>query len=49
MVLVVRWLKLLRKLWAGEIDFKESFRRRAALLKGMPEQTLAEVAGCVCN
>lgn len=27
----------------GEIDFKESFRRRVALLKGLPESALAEV------
>ena len=32
---------------AGEIDFQESFRRRAALLKGMPETTLADVAASV--
>jgi len=29
---------------AGKIDFQESFRRRAALLKGMPEQALDDVA-----
>lgn len=28
----------------GEIDFKESFRQRVALLKGLPESALAEVA-----
>jgi phosphoserine phosphatase len=32
---------------AGRIDFKESFRRRAALLCGMPAQVLAEVANNV--
>lgn len=32
---------------AGRIDFKESFRRRAALLKGMPVSVLDEVAGSV--
>lgn len=31
----------------GEIDFKESFRRRAKLLKGLPESTLHEVASSV--
>ncbi|MBT7335250.1 MAG: phosphoserine phosphatase SerB [Gammaproteobacteria bacterium] len=39
--------KITAQAMGGEIDFKESFRRRAALLRGMPEQTLAEVAGCV--
>jgi len=29
----------------GEIDFKESFTRRVALLKGLDESVLAEVAG----
>ena len=29
---------------AGEIDFKESFRRRAALLRGMPLSVLRQVA-----
>ncbi|MCP5142248.1 MAG: phosphoserine phosphatase SerB [Chromatiales bacterium] len=28
----------------GELDFKESFRRRLALLEGMPESVLAKVA-----
>ena len=28
----------------GEINFKESFRKRVALLKGLPESALAEVA-----
>ena len=28
----------------GELDFSESFRRRVALLKGLPESVLAEVA-----
>ncbi|HSG42334.1 MAG TPA: phosphoserine phosphatase SerB [Anaerolineales bacterium] len=28
----------------GEIDFKDSFRQRVALLKGLPESVLAEVA-----
>lgn len=32
---------------AGEIDFKESFRRRAGLLKGMPVTTLEQVANNV--
>ncbi len=32
---------------AGRIDFQESFRRRAALLKGMPETVLEEVARSV--
>ena len=32
---------------AGELDFKESFRRRAALLKGMPLDVLHEVAESV--
>jgi phosphoserine phosphatase len=32
---------------AGEIDFQESFRRRAGLLKGMPESVLDEVARSV--
>ncbi len=32
---------------AGRIDFQESFRRRAALLRGMPESTLADVANSV--
>ena len=32
---------------AGEIDFQESFRRRAALLKGMPISTLEQVADAV--
>ena len=32
---------------AGQIDFRESFRRRAALLKGMPEQVLNDVSGDV--
>jgi len=31
----------------GEIDFKESFRRRVGLLKGLPERTFAEVAAAV--
>lgn len=31
----------------GEIDFKESFRRRAALLKGMPASLLQDVANSV--
>ena len=30
---------------AGELDFKESLRRRVGLLKGLPESALAEVAG----
>lgn len=29
----------------GELDFRESFARRVALLKGLPEAALAEVAG----
>ena len=28
----------------GELDFKQSFTERVALLKGLPESTLAEVA-----
>lgn len=32
---------------AGELDFKESFRRRAALLEGMPLQVLHDVAEAV--
>ncbi len=32
---------------AGKIDFKESFRRRAKLLQGMPEAVLDEVARSV--
>jgi len=32
---------------AGKIDFQESFRRRAKLLKGMPESVLDEVARSV--
>ena len=32
---------------AGEIDFAESFRERVALLKGMPEAVLDEVAHAV--
>ena len=32
---------------AGELDFKESFRQRAALLQGMPLQVLHEVAQLV--
>ncbi len=32
---------------AGGIDFQESFRRRAALLRGMPESMLADVARSV--
>ena len=32
---------------AGELDFQESFRRRAALLAGMPVETLHEVAQSV--
>jgi phosphoserine phosphatase len=32
---------------AGELDFKESFRRRAALLKGMPLEVLHDVAESV--
>lgn len=32
---------------AGEIDFKESFRRRAALLRGMPLSVLRQVANRV--
>ncbi|MEM7001207.1 MAG: phosphoserine phosphatase SerB [Pseudomonadota bacterium] len=36
-----------RRAMAGELDFKESFRQRAALLAGMPETTLAEVAQAV--
>ena len=32
---------------AGRIDFKESFRRRAMLLKGMPDSVLHEVAEAV--
>jgi phosphoserine phosphatase len=32
---------------AGKIDFQESFRRRARLLKGMPEAVLQEVAQSV--
>lgn len=32
---------------AGQIDFKESFRRRAALLKGMPESVLNEITTSV--
>lgn len=28
----------------GELDFKESLRRRVALLKGLPEERLAEIA-----
>jgi len=31
----------------GEIDFKESFRRRVGLLKGLPERAFAEVAAAV--
>ena len=31
----------------GEIDFKESFRRRVRLLKGLPERAFAEVAAAV--
>ena len=30
---------------AGELDFKESLRRRVSLLKGLPESALVEVAG----
>ena len=33
-----------RRAMAGEMDFKASFRARAALLAGMPEATLHEVA-----
>ena len=32
---------------AGQLDFKESFRRRAALLKGMPLEVLHDVAESV--
>ena len=32
---------------AGKIDFKESFRRRAALLRGLPESELIAVANAV--
>jgi phosphoserine phosphatase len=32
---------------AGELDFKESFRRRAALLRGMPLEVLHDVAESV--
>lgn len=32
---------------AGQLDFQQSFRRRAALLRGMPEKTLHEVATSV--
>ncbi len=32
---------------AGEIDFQESFRRRAGLLKGMPVEVLDDVASSV--
>ena len=32
---------------AGEIDFKESFRRRAALLRGMPLSVLRQIANRV--
>ena len=31
----------------GELDFKESFRQRVALLKGLPEQALEDVARAV--
>src|SRR5210317_1446462 len=31
----------------GELNFKDSFRARAALLAGLPESALAEVAGSV--
>ncbi|MEM1229263.1 MAG: phosphoserine phosphatase SerB [Pseudomonadota bacterium] len=31
----------------GELDFKESFQARAALLKGLPESALADVAAAV--
>ena len=34
-----------RRAMAGEMDFKASFRARAALLAGMPATTLHEVAG----
>ena len=36
-----------REAMAGKIDFKESFRRRSALLRGMPERVLEEVASSV--
>ncbi len=35
------------KAMRGELDFKESFRQRVALLKGLPEQALEEVARAV--
>lgn len=36
-----------RDAMAGKIDFQESFRRRSALLRGMPESVLEAVAGSV--
>jgi len=36
-----------RSAMAGEIDFQESFRRRAGLLKGMPISVLDEIVGAV--
>ena len=37
-------VKITAEAMAGKIDFKESFRRRAALLDGMPEKVLTDVA-----
>jgi phosphoserine phosphatase len=36
--------KITERAMRGEIDFKESFRQRVALLKGLPETALGEVA-----
>jgi phosphoserine phosphatase len=38
-------VKITASAMRGEIDFKESFRRRVALLKGLPEQRVRELLG----